>query len=257
MRKITANYIFPVSGPLLKNGIVVLNDQNQIVELIDREGDTKEIQDLEYYSGIIVPGFIDSFVLLSRSGWQFKVDFSSMTQLLEDVKVSKINKNDLQRGINQLEAFGSKGAVDFLPLEEEQHRKEKSKVDFIDVESVAKCELKLPAELVDCKNPLLLNTHTITSIEENLNDLYCIGSGSMNMSGKLSVWEQMKALQKKFPAISIWDIIKWASLNPAQHFGFDKLGSLAVGKNSGLNLLTKIDFENWKLKDDSELKVLI
>jgi N-acetylglucosamine-6-phosphate deacetylase len=257
MRKITANYIFPVSGPLLKNGIIVLNDQNQIVELIDRKGDTKEIQDLEYYSGIIVPGFIDSFVLLSRSGWQFTAGLSSMTKLLEDVKSSGINKNDLQRGINQLEAFGSKGAVDYFPLTEEQYRKEKSKIDFVDLESAGKCELQLPAEISDSTKPVLLNTFTAASIEENLNELYCIGSGSIALSGRLSVWEQMKLLQKQFPAISIWDLIKWATLNPAQHFGFEKLGSLVKGKNPGLNLLTKIDFENWKLKDDSELKVLI
>jgi len=60
MRKISANYIFPVSGAPLKNGIIVLDSNNVITDIIDTGGNLKEIANLEYYNGIIVPGFVNS-----------------------------------------------------------------------------------------------------------------------------------------------------------------------------------------------------
>ena len=47
MRKISASYIISNIGTPLKNGILVLNDDNSVAELIDRKGAVKEIQDLE------------------------------------------------------------------------------------------------------------------------------------------------------------------------------------------------------------------
>ncbi|MEA1897282.1 MAG: amidohydrolase family protein [Bacteroidota bacterium] len=60
MRKISANYIFPVSGAPLKNGIIVLDSNNVITDIIDTGGNLKETANLEYYNGIIVPGFVNS-----------------------------------------------------------------------------------------------------------------------------------------------------------------------------------------------------
>ncbi len=53
MRKISASYIISNIGTPLKNGILILNDDNSVEELIDRKGSVKEIQNLEYYSGIL------------------------------------------------------------------------------------------------------------------------------------------------------------------------------------------------------------
>jgi aminodeoxyfutalosine deaminase len=58
MRRIAADYIFPVSAPPLKNGIIEFDDQGKILSLTDTHGDLKEISRLEYYNGVLVPGFI-------------------------------------------------------------------------------------------------------------------------------------------------------------------------------------------------------
>ncbi len=58
MRKIAANFVFPISSKPIKNGIVVLSDKQQIVEIIDLGTHFKEMENLEFYNGIIVPGFV-------------------------------------------------------------------------------------------------------------------------------------------------------------------------------------------------------
>jgi hypothetical protein len=58
MRRISADYILPVSGQPLKNGIVEIDDHGKILSLIDTQGILNETSKLEYYNGIIIPGLI-------------------------------------------------------------------------------------------------------------------------------------------------------------------------------------------------------
>lgn len=58
MRRISADYILPVSGPPLKNGIIEFDDDGKILNVTDTHGDLKEISRLEYYNGVLVPGFV-------------------------------------------------------------------------------------------------------------------------------------------------------------------------------------------------------
>jgi len=60
MRKISASYIFPVISKPLKQAILVISDNGEILEIIDTGGKLRETESLEYYNGIIVPGFINS-----------------------------------------------------------------------------------------------------------------------------------------------------------------------------------------------------
>jgi cytosine/adenosine deaminase-related metal-dependent hydrolase len=60
MRKIAAPYIFPVSSKPIKNGILHVSDNGEILDIINNSGRLSEEQNLEYYNGIIVPGFINA-----------------------------------------------------------------------------------------------------------------------------------------------------------------------------------------------------
>jgi cytosine/adenosine deaminase-related metal-dependent hydrolase len=62
MRKIAANYIFPISSEPIKNGVLVLDNSNIIVEIIDNKGELKEAEKTEFYNGILVPGFVVAFM---------------------------------------------------------------------------------------------------------------------------------------------------------------------------------------------------
>ena len=58
MRKIAASYIMPLSSPPLRNGMVILDDAGRILEVVDTGGRLKESSHLEFYNGIIIPGFV-------------------------------------------------------------------------------------------------------------------------------------------------------------------------------------------------------
>ena len=58
VRRVAADYIFPVSGPPLKNGIIEFDEQGKILSLTDTHGKLTELSGLEYYNGVLVPGFI-------------------------------------------------------------------------------------------------------------------------------------------------------------------------------------------------------
>lgn len=60
MRKISATYIFPGNKPPLKNGILICDDDGKILKLTDTGGQLTEQAGLEYYSGILMPGFINA-----------------------------------------------------------------------------------------------------------------------------------------------------------------------------------------------------
>ncbi len=58
MRKISANLILPVSSKALRNGIILVNPDGSIADLIDTGGHLREESGLEFYPGTIIPGLI-------------------------------------------------------------------------------------------------------------------------------------------------------------------------------------------------------
>lgn len=65
MRKITADYIFPVSKAPLKEGVVVVDEGGQILTVEKRQ--EHDPASLEKYNGVIVPGFINTHCHLELS----------------------------------------------------------------------------------------------------------------------------------------------------------------------------------------------
>lgn len=72
MRKITANYIFPVSSAPIKNGVVEVNENGQIVKIGTKTD--YDAAELESYEGVIIPGFINTHCHLELSHMKGKVD---------------------------------------------------------------------------------------------------------------------------------------------------------------------------------------
>ena len=57
MRKIAANYIYPITSAPIKNGYIKLDDNGTIVEIGQLD---KECEDTEFYNGILCPGFTNA-----------------------------------------------------------------------------------------------------------------------------------------------------------------------------------------------------
>lgn len=60
MRRIAATYVFPIASQPIKYGIVELDESGTIRSIIDPKGNLKETENLEYYNGILVPGFVNA-----------------------------------------------------------------------------------------------------------------------------------------------------------------------------------------------------
>ncbi len=250
MRKISASYIISNVGVPLKNGILVLNDDNSVFDLIDRKGSTKEIQDLEYYSGVLVPGFVDVFTFLSWPG--MSVLQVNTRKLLGLELGESADTSTIQRAINQLEAYGTKGAADFFPTKLSENLKVNSKISFKDISDVSVDYLNALDNEIPYSTLGQLFPNNISS-----DKAFCIGTGSLSSHLKLSVFDELKFLQDFNASLSLEQLVRWASINGAKALGFDHLGSFETGKKPGVNLITSIDYDNFCLKADSKLKVIV
>ena len=85
-----------------------------------------------------------------------------------------------------------------------------------------------------------------------------IGTDSLASNKKLSVIEELKILQRHFPAVTFDELIKWATINGACALGEKEFfGSIERGKKPGLILIENIDMENMKLKPESFVTRLV
>lgn len=76
MRKISADYIFTISSEPIKNGVVVIDDDGTILEVTKGDPElrnTKHDPEIEYYKGIICPGFINTHCHLELSHLRSKI----------------------------------------------------------------------------------------------------------------------------------------------------------------------------------------
>ena len=67
MKRFSAQFIFTNAGPPLKRAIITAEDDGTIVKVEESKGELKERQSVEFYNGIIVPGFVNSHCHLELS----------------------------------------------------------------------------------------------------------------------------------------------------------------------------------------------
>ena len=72
MRKLTANWVFPVSSAPIKNGVVIVDNSGKIIA-VDTP-DRHNTADLEHLEGVLVPGFINTHCHLELSHMKGLVD---------------------------------------------------------------------------------------------------------------------------------------------------------------------------------------
>ncbi len=92
-------------------------------------------------------------------------------------------------------------------------------------------------------------------VEEEMN--ICIGTDSLASNDSLSILDEMKTIQKRFPKISFETLLQWATKNGAEFFGMEKeLGTIEKGKTPGLNLLKGMN-ENFQLSEKTSVTKII
>lgn len=113
MRKIAANYIYTVSGQELKNGIVEIDETGKILNVIDTKGNLKEISNLEFYNGIIVPGFVNahSHIELAHMKDVLTCRKKGLPSFIEEIIAKRNFPDDLKEQIKNAEQEMANGGI--------------------------------------------------------------------------------------------------------------------------------------------------
>lgn len=91
-----------------------------------------------------------------------------------------------------------------------------------------------------CPNANLYITGLLPNIDLLLtnNCKIVLGTDSLASNHQLSIWEEIKTLQKHFPHLALSNLLMWATLNGAEAVNMqEKLGSFEKGKQPGVLLL--------------------
>ncbi len=104
MRKISADYIFPISSPPIKNGVVTVDDDGVIVTSPVPFAENEK--DVEIFSGIICPGFVNTHCHLELSHLKNKVSENKgmagfITELIG--KRNNFSEEEIQKNIESAE----------------------------------------------------------------------------------------------------------------------------------------------------------
>lgn len=98
MRKLSADYIFPISSAPVKQGIIITDDHGKIVEnIIDPSSLDYSMQDVENHEGFICPGFVNAHCHLELSYLKGKIpEHSGLDKFI-------IELEQIRRGVNEEE----------------------------------------------------------------------------------------------------------------------------------------------------------
>jgi aminodeoxyfutalosine deaminase len=77
VRKFAATYLFTGRGELVKNSILICENDGTIVDVEHRDKPFREAAGIEYYSGILVPGFVNTHCHLEFSHLYKKISEKS------------------------------------------------------------------------------------------------------------------------------------------------------------------------------------
>jgi cytosine/adenosine deaminase-related metal-dependent hydrolase len=111
-----------------------------------------------------------------------------------------------------------------------------------------------------CPNANLYIENKLPDIQlfRRLKQKIAIGTDSLASNHQLSVLEEIKTITKNFPDIPLEELFTWATLNGAKALGFENnLGSFEIGKTPGINLISNLDFNNLRLKQESLVKRVV
>jgi cytosine/adenosine deaminase-related metal-dependent hydrolase len=120
MRKLSANYIFD-GYKFHKNAILYVSDNGKILDLLLTEGELSEESRLEFYNGILCPGFVNAHCHLELSGLKGKIKPKSklpefISQIMSvnnkfDERAMELADAEMQR--NGIVAVGDISNTDF------------------------------------------------------------------------------------------------------------------------------------------------
>lgn len=109
-----------------------------------------------------------------------------------------------------------------------------------------------------CPNANLYITNTLPDLGLFLDQAQQIvlGTDSLASNHQLSIWEEIRTLQDRFPQIDLSTMLTWATINGARALQMDDtLGSFEKGKKPGVVLIEGLD--NTHITPDSSIRRIL
>lgn len=115
MRHISADYIFPISSPPIKNGIITIDDDGTILEINKPATNNQHLVDnIEYFKGIICPGFINTHCHLELSHLRSHItERTGLAGFVKEILTKPFNftEEEIQQKIENAEAEMIKNGI--------------------------------------------------------------------------------------------------------------------------------------------------
>ena len=130
--------------------------------------------------------------------------------------------------------------------------------DDIEFKKLLTTNYKLQTFFCLCPNANLYITNALPDVEMLMkhNADIVLGTDSLASNHQLSIWEEIKTLQKNFPALELATLLQWATINGASALQMDnELGSFEKGKRPGVVLIEGLDGMN-NLQDSISKRLL-
>jgi cytosine/adenosine deaminase-related metal-dependent hydrolase len=112
MLKFSADYIFPVSSPPLKNGILIVDKEGKILDVINPEKIDYTIDDVLYFDGILCPGFVNTHCHLELSAFKGQINNNiGLNDFIIKLQSVRQNENKVIYIENALDEMYNNGIV--------------------------------------------------------------------------------------------------------------------------------------------------
>lgn len=139
MRRFSANYIFPVTGRPIRNGIVEVDNTGKVVEIIDPKGEPIETSSTEFHNGVIVPGFVNAHCHTELSHFKGKLQpETGLSGFVEQVRNLRIEnsvepESAIKKGIEEMSRQGIVAVADICNTSDSFFAKQNSSIRFVNL----------------------------------------------------------------------------------------------------------------------------
>jgi cytosine/adenosine deaminase-related metal-dependent hydrolase len=139
MRRFSANYIHTVAGNPIRNGVVGVDEEGIIVEIIDHKGIEKEYAHTEFRNGIIVPGFVNAHCHTELSHLNKKVEPNTgLAGFVDQIRSHRLSGNQpndkfIENAIIEMHRAGIVAVADICNTTESFYAKQNTRIHFINL----------------------------------------------------------------------------------------------------------------------------
>ena len=233
MRRFSANYIYTNTGLPIKNGVIGVNDDGTIVEIIDHKGQEKEYAHTEFRNGIIVPGFINAHSHTELSMLKGKINpKTGLADFVNQIRNFRLQNADVDKSIiagalSEVHRSGTVAIADICNTTDSLSAKQHSFARFVNFVEVLGLDNEKAQHIMD----------RALAIQEDFNQL----NGSKTFLSPHSVyalstqlWEQLAQNLTSNDIVSI----HFAESRDEEQFTLSQSGAIAKNySNWGLNAL--------------------